>query len=88
LPHDDDKPAISLAAERGKRERDFAQERADLRKELEDIGVEEPELAATVQHLMFVEWSVFHAARMLEYHDIDRSPDAITKLVEIMVRAI
>jgi len=33
---------------------------------------------------MFVEWSVFHAARMLEYHDIERSPEAIVRLVEIM----
>ena len=43
---DDDKPTstISLAAERQRRERDFAQERADLLQELRDIGVEEPEL--------------------------------------------
>jgi len=71
---------ISLATERKARERDFAQERADLLKELQDIGVEEPELVATVQHVMLVEWSVFHAARMLEYQDIDRSPEALAVL--------
>jgi hypothetical protein len=59
---DDDKPTstISLAAERQRWERDFAQERADLLQELRDIGVEEPELAATVQRVMFVEWATFH----------------------------
>ena len=75
---------ISLATERKARERDFAQERADLLKELQDIGVEEPELAATVQHVMLVEWSVFHAARMLEYHGVDQDAQAVVRLAEIM----
>jgi hypothetical protein len=48
-------PPISLAAERSKRERDFATERADLLRELRDIGVEETEFAAFVQRLMVLE---------------------------------
>ena len=75
---------ISLATERKARERDFAQERADLLKELQDIGVEEPELAATVQHVMLIEWCFFHAIRMCEYHDVAQDPQAIVRLVELM----
>ena len=84
--NDDDRPPISLAAERKQRERDFTAERADLLQELKDIGVEEPALAATVQHVMFVEWAVFRAPSMLEYHDIERGPQAIVRLVRIMAR--
>ena len=80
-------PPISLAAERSKRERDFATERADLLRELRDIGVEETEFAAFVQRLMVLEWSVFHAARMLNYHDIEQSPEAMVELVKLMARA-
>jgi hypothetical protein len=49
---DDDKttPIISLAAKRKESERDFAQERADLTKELEEIGVAADQLAAITQH--------------------------------------
>ena len=39
--NDDDRPPISLAAERKQRERDFTAERAELLQELKDIGVEE-----------------------------------------------
>jgi len=82
---DDDKPPISLAAERKQRERDFATERADLLQELRDIGIEEPE--AMVQNIMLTEWAVFHAARLLEYHSIDGSPEAIIELVKLMTKA-
>jgi hypothetical protein len=47
--NDDDRPPISLAAERKQRERDFTAERAELLQELKDIGVEEPALAASSQ---------------------------------------
>src|SRR5262249_14689326 len=47
--NDDDRPPISLAAERKQRERDFTAERAELLQELKDIGVEAPELAASSQ---------------------------------------
>jgi hypothetical protein len=80
----DDKPTIDLAVERAKRERDFTAERADLLAELRDIGLEGAELAATVQHVMLVEWSVFHAARMLEYHGVDQDAQAVVRLAEIM----
>ena len=76
--NDDDRPPISLAAERKLRERDFAAERTDLLQELKDIGVEEEEL---VQHVMFVEWAVFKAASMFEYHGIDQDAQAIVELV-------
>jgi hypothetical protein len=35
---------------------------------------------------MVLEWAVFHAVRMFEYHDIDRNPEAIVGLAEIMAR--
>jgi len=85
MTNDDDKAKpISLAVERAKRERDFAQERLDLARELEEIGV--TELAATVQHVMFVEWAVFKAASMLEYHGIDQDARAVVRLAELMIR--
>jgi hypothetical protein len=83
MTSDDDKP-ISLVAERAKRERDFTAERADLLQELKDIGVEEAELAATVQHVMLIEWCFFHAIRMCEYHDVAQDPQAIVRLVQLM----
>jgi hypothetical protein len=60
---DDGKPpVISLAAARAERERDFKQERADLTKELVEIGVDESRLAAFVQSTMEIEWAVYKAA--------------------------
>jgi hypothetical protein len=75
-------PVISLAAKRKESERDFSQERADLTKELEEIGVTS---AALVQHVMLVEWAVYKAALMLDYHSLDRDPRAAVELVKIML---
>jgi hypothetical protein len=33
-----------------------------------------------------VEWAVFNAPSMLEYHDIERGPQAIVRVVRIMAR--
>jgi len=84
----DDKPTISLAAKRKRKEieRDFIQERADLTKELQDIGVDPDKLAAIVQRVMFVEWAVFKAACMLEYHGVAQDPQAVIELVKILER--
>ena len=49
---DNKPPVISLAAARAERDRDFSQERLDLTKELEEIGVDESRLAAFVQSTM------------------------------------
>ena len=85
---DNDKttPVISLAAKRKESERDFAQERADLTKELEEIGVAADQLAAITQHTMFIEWAVYKAALMLEYHALDyRDARAVVELVKLMI---
>ena len=81
---DDDKPppVVSLAAARAERDRNFTQERLDLTKELEEIGVTS---AALVQHVMLVEWAVYKAALMLDYHSLDRDPRAAVELVKIML---
>jgi len=85
--HDDDKPpVISLAAARAERDRDFRQERLDITKELVEIGTAEHELAGVTQHVMFVEWALYKANLMLDYHDIERSPDAIVELTKMLVR--
>ena len=54
----DDKPTntISLAAERGKRERDFAAERDLLTRELADIGVPPEKASAIVADLLLIDW--------------------------------
>jgi hypothetical protein len=78
-------PIISLAAKRKESERDFSQERADLTKELEEIGVDESRLAALVQHTMEIEWAVFKAALMLQYHGLDQDARSIVELTKLMV---
>jgi hypothetical protein len=83
---DNKPPIISLAAKRKESERDFTQERADLTKELEEIGVAADQLAAITQHTMFIEWAVYKAALMLEYHGLERDPRAVVELVKLMVR--
>jgi len=84
---DDDKPppVVSLAAARAERDRNFTQERLDLTKELAEIGVDESRLAALVQHTMEIEWAVYKAALMLDYHGLDRDPRAAVELVKIML---
>src|SRR5262249_40909878 len=54
----DDKPTntISLAAERGKRERDFAAERDLLTRELADIGVPPEKASEIVADLLLIDW--------------------------------
>ena len=86
MTESDDKPPISLATERKARERDFDQERADILKELEEIGVAPDQLASVTQHVMFIEWALYKANLMLDYHDIERSPDAIVELTKMLVR--
>ena len=77
---------ISLAAAQAERDRDFRQERLDIAKELEDIGVPSDRLAAVTQRVMEIEWAVFKAACMLEYHGLERDPRAIVELAKMMVR--
>jgi hypothetical protein len=80
-------PIISLAAKRKESERDFTQERLDLTKELAEIGVDESRLAALVQHTMEIEWGVYKAALMLDFHGLDyRDARAVVELVKLMVR--
>jgi hypothetical protein len=86
MTESNDRPPISLATERKARERDFSQERADLLAELREIGVKEADLESTVQHVMFVEWAVYKAALMLEYHGVDQDAQAVVRLAEIMAR--
>jgi hypothetical protein len=81
----DDKPPISLAAERKKFERDFSIERQDLSRELEAIGVATDQLAQFVQRTMEVEWAVCRAVAMLEYWGVDRDPQAVIRLVELIM---
>ena len=85
MTDESNKPPISLAAARAERERDFRQERLDLTKELVEIGVDESRLAALVQHTMEIEWAVYKAALMLDYHGLDRDPRAAVELVKIML---
>lgn len=76
---------ISLAAKRKESERDFAQERTDILKELTEIGVDADQLAAITQHVMFLEWAVFKSALMLQYHGLDQDAQAVVELVRLMV---
>jgi len=51
-----------------------------------DIGVPSDRLAAVTQRVMEIEWAVFKAACMLEYHGLERDPRAIVELAKMMVR--
>ena len=53
----DDKPTISLAAERKARERDFTAERELLIKELLEIGQSPEKAAAIAQDMLYYDWS-------------------------------
>ena len=87
LMTDDDKPPppISLAVERGKRERDFRQERVDLTKELVEINMAPEQIPAFVQRVMEIEWIIFKSALMLQYHGLDQDAQAVVELAKIMV---
>jgi hypothetical protein len=82
---DNKPPVISLAAARAERLRDFSQERADITKELEEINVAADQLAAITQHVMFVEWAIYKAALMLDYHSIERDAEAVVQLAELII---
>jgi hypothetical protein len=81
-------PVVSLAVERAARERDFSTERADLTRELAEIGVAEDKLAAWVQHIMEIESCFFQCVRMFGYHGVEQHPQAIVELAKIMARDI
>src|SRR5215467_7343622 len=84
----DDKPTntISLAAERGKRERDFAAERDLLTRELADIGVPPEKASAIVADLLLIDWWCLQATVILARWDLKQNAEAAVELVKIMAR--
>src|SRR5262249_7354369 len=81
----DDKPTntISLAAERGKRERDFAAERDLLTRELADIGVPPEKASAIVADLLLIDWWCLQAVTILERWDLEQNAQAAVELVKL-----
>jgi len=84
----DDKPTntISLAAERGKRERDFAAERDLLTRELADIGVPPEKASAIVADLLLIDLWCLQATVILARWDLEQNAEAAVELVKIMAR--
>ena len=84
----DDKPTntISLAAERGKRERDFAAERDLLTRELADIGVPPEKASAIVADLLLIDSWTLQATVILSRWDLEQNAQAAVELVKIMAR--
>jgi hypothetical protein len=74
-----------LAAERKKFERDFSVERADLTKELQEIGVAADQLDEFVQRTMETEWATCRAVAMLEYWGVPIDAGAVVRLVELIM---
>jgi len=81
---DDDKPPISLAAERKQRERDFTAERELLIKELLEIGQSPERAAAIAQDMLYYDWLCLQATVILERWDLEPTAEATGRLVEIM----
>jgi len=85
---DDNKPTMSLATERKQRERDFAQERAGMIKELADIGQSLERARAIADAMLLTDWYVLQATVILERWDLEQNAEAAVRLVEIIARSI
>jgi hypothetical protein len=86
---DDEKPAaISLAAERKQRERDFAQEREQMLAELSDIGLSPEKATAIATYVLQTDWLTLQATLILERWELDLTAEAVVRLVEIMRRSV
>jgi len=64
--NDDDRPPISLAAERKQRERDFGQEREQMVRELLDLGLPAAKATAIANDVLFYDWLIFRCSNILE----------------------
>ena len=76
---DDDKPVISLAAERKKQERDFAQERDNMIKELSELGLPSERAAAIAEDVLYCDWLVLQATIILERWDLEQNAQIVDR---------
>jgi hypothetical protein len=83
---DDDKPVISLVEKREAQERDFAQERADMIKELVEFGLSMERATAVAENVLLCDWLFLQATIILGRWDLEENTEAVVKLVEMMHR--
>ena len=68
---DDGKTVLSLAVERSKHERSFAEERRQMVRELTDLGLPEGKAVEIANDVLFVDWKVFRAQEILKTYGLD-----------------
>jgi hypothetical protein len=83
---DDDKPVISLVEKREAQGRDFAQERADMIKDLLEFGLSMERATAIAENVLLCDWLFLQATIILGRWDLEENTEAVIKLVEMMHR--
>jgi hypothetical protein len=82
---DDDKHVISLIEKREERERNFAQERDDMIKELSEIGLSIEKATAIAEDVLLCDSLAYQAAIILDRWG-EENAETVIRLVEIMHR--
>jgi hypothetical protein len=87
IEKDDDKPVISLVEKREAQKRDFAQERADMIKDLLEFGLSMERATAIAENVLLCDWLFLQATIILARWDLEENTEAVIKLVEMMHRS-